>query len=967
MQAAPKTTRVSVAPLLVALLGFGLFSTTGNGLILAEDTDREHFFELHVRPLLTKHCLECHSAETEASGGLLLDSRANWELGGDSGDAIAIGSPDTSLLIKAIEYDEPDLQMPPDGKLPASAIAVLRRWIADGAVDPRTAAGGRAKSTALSVEQAQSHWAYRPVETIGLPQPEPGEASLSPIDSYVNAALRQAGIEPASEVNTAQLIRRLSFDLNGLPPTPEAIAEFQKDPQPEALERLVDRLLNSPRFGEVFARHWMDVARYAESVTLRGFVLPQAWRYRDYLIEAYNDDRPFDQMIIEQIAGDLLHADDLYERRKQLVATSFLAMGNTNLEEQDKTQLEMDYIDEQLEVLGRAFLGQTIGCARCHDHKFDPIPTRDYYALAGIFRNTVAMAHENVSKWIEQDLPVEPAEAERNQILKERLASVRDQIAKLKKRMKKGDDTAAPQSGKSVDRRTLPGIVLDDVEAKFVGEWSSSSGVASFVDLGYRFDGKGNQGEKSATFEPRGLPPGTYRVRLSYSAHANRATNAKVIVFSADGEKVLRLDQRQTPSIEGLWEDLGEYHFEANGQAFVLISNEDADGVVIVDACQFLAVNATAAAGNQAVASSVGSSGSESEEPLDPKLLQSLEKQAAELNAQLELAPRYLTVKESTPAKDIPIHIRGNVHNLGQVVPRGFLTAMTVPGNETVKLDEHSSGRLELARWIADRRHPLTARVYANRVWSWLIGQGLVGSTSNFGTTGDRPTHPELLDWLANELVRSGWSTKHLVRCIVLSQTYRRAVISPDAKAEQVDPNNHLLWRGNLRRVTVEALRDAMLFAGGELDTSMGGSSLKPNTKDDYNYAHEGRRRSIYHPVLRNSLPELFEVFDFADSSTSIGERSRSTVAPQALAMLNAPWVEQRSMALADLLERNCSTAQMAVESAFRLCLGRDPTAEESVDCCNFLLRGADGKLSTERLKQLARSLFGSLDFRYLE
>ena len=556
-------------------------------LLNAQDSDETaqppsaeqvEFFEARVRPLLIEHCLECHSAETEASGGLLLDSGPNWRRGGDSGAAIVPGDARASSLMRVIEYDDPDLQMPPDGKLPDAAITVLRAWIDMGAPDPRSEVSEKPSSTkALRVEDAQQHWAYRAVVRPEVPTTA---SSRNAIDAFVDARLQAAGVEATASISRAEWLRRLSFDLHGLPPTPEMMAEYEADERADADARLVDRMLSSPRFGETFARHWMDVARYAESITLRGFVLPEAWRYRDYLIEAFNDDRPFDQMIVEQVAGDLLTAANDRERTRQLVATGFLALGNTNLEEQDKTQLEMDYIDEQLEVLGRAFLGQTIGCARCHDHKFDPIPTRDYYALAGIFRNTVAMEHDNVSKWIEEPLPVETELAAKFDAIAKEVKSVSRKVAELKKK-KNGADPA-----KSVDIAKLDGIVVDDVDAKLIGEWLDGTTVGGFVSDRYLHDGNKGKGEKTATFEPKSLPPGEYRVRMSYTAGPNRASNAKVVVFSANGERTFFINQQSAPE-DGIWSSLGTFRFEKDGQAFVIVSNAEADGHVVVDAIQF--------------------------------------------------------------------------------------------------------------------------------------------------------------------------------------------------------------------------------------------------------------------------------------------------------------------------------------------------------------------------------------------
>jgi len=903
--------------------------------------------------------------------------------------------------MRAVLYDDPDLQMPPDGKLPTKAIETLRAWIAMGAADPRSEVSVKPSSTqALAVADAQQHWAYRAVERPVLPQfptrisanaPASNSASNSAIDRFIDVKLHAAGIAPTAAVTRAQWLRRLTFDLHGVPPDPNLIAAFEEDERPDAEVRVVEQLLNSPKFGETFARRWMDVARYAESITLRGFVLPEAWRYRDYLIEAFNDDRPFDQMIVEQVAGDLLQSDNRLERTRQLVATSFLTLGNTNLEEQDKTQLEMDYIDEQLEVLGRAFLGQTIGCARCHDHKFDPIPTRDYYALAGIFRNTVAMEHSNVSKWVEAPLPIEPTQAAMFDQLSAEAKQLTQTIASLKK---KKDVVSDPR--KSTDVTQLEGIVIDDVDAKLIGEWTMGTTVPGYVSDRYLHDGNKGQGEKSATFEPPRLTPGQYRVRMSYTAAANRASNAKVVVFSANGEHSHRIDQQAAPE-DGIWITLGTYRFEQDGQAFVIVSNSDADGHVVIDAIQFLPVGFDVAQSpvekdtakknleEKAASADDRAAQDKAAQANAASKLKAMEKELASVQRQLAGRPSFMTVREQTPAKDIPIQIRGNVHSFGEVVPRGFLTALDVGARSQATFDEHSSGRLPLARWLSDDRNPLTARVYANRVWSWLVGQGLFTTTSNFGTTGAAPTHPELLDWLADELIRSGWSTKHLVRCIVLSGVYRRSLQEATSDAQRADPNNELLWRGNLRRVSIEALRDAMLTASGELNCAVGGSLLKPEVKEDYNYPHQSTRRSLYHPVLRNALPELFEAFDFADTSVSIGERARSTVAPQALIMLNHPWVVARAEATAKRIEREISTAELAVEHLHQLCFGRSATDREMKACLAFLsadepsnqseldtTQAGKKQLDTKqpdlkRLAALVQSLFASLDFRYLE
>ncbi|MEZ6151016.1 MAG: PSD1 and planctomycete cytochrome C domain-containing protein [Pirellulaceae bacterium] len=777
---------------LLCLLPLLLAIASSSNIVRAEQTQsREQqadFFESRIRPVFVAHCLECHAVDTEASGGLLLDSRQGWQAGGDSSNAIVPGDVEASRVARAIDYDDPNLQMPPAGKLPDEAIRDIKLWIGSGAYDPRDSQSAQPATIAgLAVEDAQTHWAYRDVQPVSIPAMSELQGA-TPIDAFINQRLAQAGVEPAPRATDEALVRRLYYDLLGLPPTLDQRSEAVRLLSQGELgfARLVDQLLGNTQYAENFARKWMDVVRYADSITLRGFVLPQAWRYRDYLVDAYANDRPFDQMIREQIAGDLLPAEDWQQKRRQWIATGLLVLGNTNLEKQDKTQLDMDTIDEQLEVIGRAFLGQTIGCARCHDHKFDPIPTRDYYALAGILRSAVSLKHDNVSKWIELPLP-------------------------------------GPEELPSSEASQLP----------------------------------------------------------------------------------------------------------ANASP----TEQDASAMV-------------------------------------------------------------MTLVEKNDPVDIPIHIRGEAHNLGAIVPRGFLTALG--RDDAPSIPAGSSGRIELAQWLSAQSNPLTARVYANRIWSWLMTRGIAPSVNNLGTTGVAPTHPELLDWLARELTQHHWSTKHLVRTIVMSDVYCRSrLVESDARQASVDPTNQLVWRGVSRRLTVEALRDAMLQISGELDCEVGGSLIAEGTKADYNYVHRSTRRSLYHPVFRNSLPELYEAFDFADPSTSIGQRPRSTVATQGLVLLNNSWVVARARATAARLrkETRSNDFHALVADLYERCLARQPTVDELAACIEFLeLSGQPGghpgvelvgtatgvttaqeplpatdKQPLDALEALVHSLFASLDFRYLD
>ncbi|GIX00291.1 MAG: xanthan lyase [Pirellulaceae bacterium] len=943
----------------------GMVATCGwMSIAVGQAPSGVELFEARIRPALIEYCLDCHSTETEASGGLALDSRVGWQRGGDSGPAIRPGNLEDSLLWRAISYRDPHLQMPPDGKLPATVLRDFARWIEEGATDPRAMAKEPADrpSRGLPVERAAEHWAYRP-----LTRPQVPGGAANPIDAFVYAKLRELEIPAAGPAAPHVLVRRLYFDLTGLPPTPGEIRRGVAMISDGRIEELVDRLLASPRFGEHVGRRWLDVVRFAESITLRGFVLPEAWRYRDYVIEAFNEDRPFDVMICEQVAGDLMTATSVAQRQRQLIATALLAMGNTNLERQDKAQLEMDYIDEQLEVIGRAFLAQTLGCARCHDHKFDPIPTKDYYALAGILRSAVGLEHDNVSRWIERPLPLPPEEEQRYAELQERHDRLEQELKRLEKRLAAwGRPTTS-----SIDPATLAGVVVDSSQARLVGQWTASTFTKPFIADGYLHDGNAEKGRKTATFEPLGLRPGEYEVRLAYTAGSNRASRVPVRVFSANEQQTVYVDQRRPGAIGDLWVSLGEFFFEKDGLAYVMVSNEGTDGYVVVDAVQFLPVDRDEAAHGEAKGSGRTDSAQQQELASLTERQKVLQKELKELQNKLSSRPKCLTIEEKRPPQDIPIHIRGDVHNLGQTVPRGFLTAL---GPAQPQIPAHSSGRWELAQWIASEKNPLTARVYANRLWLWLIGSSLAGDPNNFGTTVEPPSHPELLDWLASQLVDHGWSTKWLVRQIVLSETYARSLQANTARTLEQDPANRFLWRANYKRLPVEAVRDAMLAVSGELDLTMYGSLIRPGTRADYNYVHEGTRRTVYHPVFRNALPPLLEAFDFADPSVSVGMRARSTVATQALVLLNDPWVHQRVEAAAtrfhEQLGRQFGAGNNAaghwVDAIYWHLLGRAPLEEESRVAVEFLT-GGDRPMSKQRVQRLVHSLVASIDFRYLD
>ncbi len=908
------------------------------------------FFEKRVRPILVEHCYACHGGgEKQTKGGLRLDLRDGWATGGDSGPAIVPGEADESLLILAVRYSDPGIQMPPQGKLPDAAIKDLEQWVQQGAADPRLE---KLASTVQSGPvRAEDHWSYQPIRVHSPPAVSDVAWPLVEIDRFILSRLEANQLQPNGEAERAALIRRLYFDLVGLPPRPEEIEAFVSDASTDAYEHLVDRLLASPQFGERWGRHWLDVARFAESLTLRGFLFKEAWRYRDYVIEAFNEDRPFDRFLREQVAGDLLPAASPDERRRNMIATTFLTLGNTNLEEQDKAQLRMDVVDEQLDTIGKAILAQTISCARCHDHKFDPIPTRDYYALAGILRNTRTLEHANVSNWIEAALPLRPEEERSVRQHAEAIAAVEARIKSL------GD---VPKG--VVAASSLSGVVVDDSQAKAVGEWQRSQFTASYIGDGYLHDLNSDKGKKTLTFLPQLPRAGAYEVRLAYTPGSNRASNVPVTVFSADGEKTLHVNERETPPIGGMFASLGEYRFELNGQGFVIVANDNTDGHVIADAVQFIASDNADASG-KAVDSISAVTGDDRQKAKAE--LKELEQALKRLKANSP-EPKAMTVVEEKEIGDTRVHIRGNVHNLGAEVPRGFLRA--AGAGESPSFSAAQSGRRELADWLVRRDQPLTSRVIVNRVWYWLFGAGLVRTTDNFGSAGETPSHPELLDFLATRFIDDGYSIKSLVRQIVLSRTYRQSS-ALNQQSFAADPENRWLGRAPRRRLDVECLRDAMLAIAGELDLQLGGRAIKPGVSADFGYRHDDHRRSIYTPVFRNSLAEVFKAFDFADTSVVTGARNRSTTPQQALFFMNDPFaVDCARQAAERLLALRELNDEAKIDFAFRLGLGRAATAAERDGSFRFLASEiSGGAQSREAWMRLWQTIFGSLDFRYLD
>ncbi len=922
--------------------------------------DMTHF-ELRVRPLLIANCIECHGPEKQ-KGGLRLDSRSGWQTGGDSGPAITPASLDASHLWRAVTYTDRDLKMPPKRKLKDSEIADLKLWIESGAPDPRDEVAGAAPNAKSSRADA-SFWSFQAPKALPPPEVTDKGWPANVIDRFILAKLESNGLKPAPPAAPRTLLRRLSFDLTGLPPDAKELTD-------DNYEALVDSMLAGPAFAERFASHWLDMARFAES-SGGGRSLPfkDAWRFRDYVLESIRDNAPIDRMISEQIAGDVLPFENAAQRRRQVTATGFLVLGPTNYEEQDKGMLRMDIVDEQLDTLGRAFLGMTIGCARCHDHKFDPISTRDYYAMAGILRSTKTLRNytDNVAHWVDTPLPLDGAAELEMQTHERRADELKAQIASLRDDLRDAD-SANLRKRKTISPAELPGIVVDDSEAQKVGEWKESQFSGPFIGSSYVHDLNEGKGEKTISFPAKMPKTGRYEVRVAFNAGPNRADRAMVNILHADGEELKDL-KLATANLKGLqFASMGTYRFEGNGQGFVLISNAGSQGYVTIDAVQFLPVGDD----SKEVLARKESSAAEGIK----KELALLEKELKILQKDLSPRPEAMSVAEDEVPEDAKIHIRGSIRNLGAPVPRGFIQAAMRPGAPAVPANE--SGRLQMAQWITSRDNPLTARVIVNRVWQWIFGAGIVRSTDNFGSTGDLPSHPELLDYLAVKFMEDGWNLKRLVKEMVMSKTYR---MSSKAPAPAADPDNHFLSRMNRKRLDAECIRDAMLAAAGTLEQRFGGPNIGDAKAIDandlktqnleYGYQFADSRRSVYAAAFRNVRHPLFEVFDFADINQPIAQRTTSTVATQALLLMNSPKVIEQARAAADLVLKMPGNVETRIHAAFQRSLQREPTSSERAQILDYLQTSQSGNATAEDTRDLwarfIQTLWATPEFRFLE
>lgn len=854
---------------LVCLLAFALTCTASltASLALAESpqTDSEGItlFEQKIKPVLIERCYECHSgSEGEIEAGLELDSPTGMRRGGDSGPMLVAHDTGKSPLLSMLRHDDDVEAMPPDEKLDDEVIAAFEQWIRLGAPDSRKETGPTARQQRL--QAGLNHWAFKPPKSVESPNVKRADWPQGWIDNFVLSAMEAKGLQPVADANRRTLVRRVYFDLIGLPPTPQQVKQFLADQSPDAFAKLVDSLLDSPRFGERWGRHWLDVVRYAESSGMEfNFTYPHAWPYRDYVINALNDDKPYDQFLREQIAGDRLPVDEQEESESieaRQIATSMLAFGPKR-HNSSGTEFRMDVADDQIDTVFRSTQALTVACARCHDHKFDAIPTKDYYALAGIFLSTEPLYGSIKQKYSNNPTDLLPigsgaqTKHDAAENFEKTIVQVETQLAETRKQH--GEATAAEKL--AFETQTKASKVVETQIAAL------QDGATAGPEAAAALDG------------------------------ANTALQLSV-------EKVAELNSQ--------------------------IAAQEADLKT-----------------------------KKSNRPPRPAYA--------------------MSVRDRAKPADTKLAIRGDFRDRGEVVPRGFLSAVKIDGD--IKVDTAASGRLELANWIANAENPLTARVMVNRIWHHLFGRGLVASVDNFGMIGKQPSHPELLDSLAIEFVETGWSVKRMIRTIMLSRAYQLSY-HVDAANAKIDPENRFFWRATPRRLEAEAIRDAMLAVSGQLKldrpigstvTGLGDQLVRGIATDKIQPPSD--HRSVYLPIVRDYVPEIFDLFDFPSPSLVSGSRSVTNVPAQALYLRNSAFVaDQAKHAARRLLSATQASDDAGrAELAIRWTLSRQITAAEREGALGLVaqIRVANANSDDREVDAWAawfHTLFTTAEFRYL-
>jgi hypothetical protein len=878
------------------------------------------FFETRIRPLLAEKCFACHTASK--MGGLELTSRERMVRGGNSGPAIRPGNAKGSILVQAVSHTHDRLKMPPTGKLSDEQISGLAAWVDAGAVWPDskddTLLESQGESTKYSITpQQRSFWSFRPVKKSQPPAVKNSAWARTPIDRFILARLEEKGLSPVAPAEKRSLIRRATFDLTGLPPSPQEVADFLADDSSHAFAKVVDRLLESPHYGERWGRYWLDLARYADGKIGVSEDTPygNAFRYRDWVIRALNEDLPYDQFVRAQLAADLLPAE---EREKHLAALGFVALYSLD--------------DDRVDVTTKTFLGLTVGCAQCHDHKYDPIPTKDFYSLQGVFSSSkdheYPLAPEDVvKKWKDAKTAVEGKKADITKFLEDQSASLRDILFPQTAEYLMAARTvisAHREAAEVASENGLDAVILirwvkylrdTEIEHPYLNDWQA-----------VMKEGGSNEKAQAAAeeFERFALAVNQEKKDLEDRNYV-KLGGAKGV---AD-ERTRQYTNLEFLALEKwyLWRDLAFNPYTPSGFKF--------DGGVYYFGDK---------------------KGFEIDRFLSgpwKSHLDNLRADLKRLEATLpEQYPFIHGLRDADKPEDLHVAIRGDKENPGELAPRRFLHILS---EGEPKRFNQGSGRLELANAIASADNPLTARVMVNRVWSHHFGAGLVGTPSNYGQLGDRPTHPELLDYLAAHFVESGWSLKTLHREIMLSAAYQSST-AYDEKNAKADPENRLLWRANvIDRLDAESLRDSILAVSGKLDNTIGGPPVE--------FGAENHRRAIYGAVSRTTPDRSMALFDFPDPNQASEKRARTQGPMQRLYFMNNRFVIDQAKALAERVAAEAPGSDEAkIRRAYELLYARPPNETELEIGLQYLKQEQDH----DAWPKYAQALLAASEFRSL-
>ncbi|MBI3877580.1 MAG: PSD1 domain-containing protein [Verrucomicrobia bacterium] len=1016
----------------IAAAGWVIFTPLTRAAV--PDAKGIEFFEKKIRPVLADKCYQCHSAQAEKlKGKLFVDTREGLLRGGESGKpSIVPGAPEKSLLIEALRHTNEDLKMPPKEKLSDAMVADFVAWIKMGAPDPREgkAPAVAAKKTAPSPEEGKNFWSFKPLATMTPPKLKTSSWIRTPVDNFILAKLEAAKIQPNNAIEKRKLIRRACFDLIGMPPTPEEIESFANDTSPRAYEVLIDRLLASPHYGERWARHWLDLARFGESHGYeQDYDRPFAFHYRDFVIRALNNDLPYDKFVKWQIAGDELAPDN----PEAWFATGFLGAGThaTQITANQAEKERYDELDDQIATIGTSMLGLTLGCARCHDHKFDPVPTADYYRLISTFTTTVRSDHdvdlnpaETRRLQAEFDAKMKPLRAAREAFEREKLPARLDAWL--------AGDPALPQPewitldlegfkasggyyGINSTKRQEDGSWVVSISAGSPDtiSFTAKTALTNFTALrlealthsslpnggpGWSKDGGFNLQTLTVTAKPS--KGGKQSAALAFTrrrSHGDKEPSNTPVPWLAKGNTQsdqLAVFETEKPFGFADGTELSftlkfPTSFDRNliGRLRVCatrVANASIDGAALV-----LVKDLEAAQSAFAIEPAKRTA---AQKDALSKIYRTTEPEWLKLNAavqeHLRNEPKPQLVKALVCSEGLPairLHTQGpDFYEKTYILKRGDLAQkiteaqegflqvlMRSPEKEKHWLAEPPKDsrtpfrRASLANWITDTDQGagnLLARVIVNRLWQHHFGRGIVSTPSDFGAMGDRPTHPELLDWLAGELIKSGWRLKPLHKLIMMSAVYQQGDAT-DAKRAKADSENHLWWHRSPQRLEAEGIRDNVLAVSGRLDDTMFGAG----TLD------EGmRRRSVYFFIKRSKLIPMMVQFDAPDSLQGLGRRVNTTVAPQALYMMNNPNIRACAVDFAKKLKSQAEKSpDDAVKSAYETTIGRAPTKAELSDAIAFITQESAtykrGDALELALADFCQVLFGLNEFIYVE